>query len=218
MKTIDVLESVEHYITPALITEIAQILGETPRDVSKTIKNTISSVLLSFLNQANNPAVLEDIINSIYHSNFQPDKTLNRLPLLVSSTTENNAKNTAKTVLNMVLGSKQNDVIKSLRDGSHLKITSVSKILQMITALVMCVIYQLDFNASRLIDALREQEKDIIAFAPVGLLGLLNEAPKLNHKTHKETDETPTFKPKHKWIIPVLLLIAALLLFYVLAK
>lgn len=218
MKTIDVLESVERYITPALITEIAQILGETPRDVSKTIKNTIPSVLLSFLNQANNPAVLEDIINSIYHSNFQPDKTLSHLPLLVSSTTENDAQNTAKTTLNMVLGSKQNDVIKYLSEGSHLKITSVSKILQMIMALVMCVIYRLDFNASRLIDALREQEKDIIAFAPVGLLGLLNEAPKLNHKTHKETDEAPTFKPKHKWIIPVLLLIAALLLFYVLAK
>lgn len=220
METMDILKSVNKYMSPVLISETAKILNESESDVSKTIDSVIPTLLLGFLSKANKPAVMEDIMNLVYAPNFNPVETLNNLPNLLSKN-NNPAYISGKASIAMLFGNKQTEVLKIISETYKLKLSSVSKITRMIMPLMLGVFHKLDFNSSRLITTLRAQQKSILAASPKELHALLDSQTQQNTELKSHTGDTPEanlVKPTHRWVIPVLFIIAMLLLFYLLRQ
>ncbi|WP_066225619.1 OmpA family protein [Formosa haliotis] len=214
----NLLKSLNNYITPDLVSQAANILGESESGISKAFSSAIPTLLSGLLNNANNANVMDSIMGLVNHKDLDASNVLSNLPSLLTNSGNKFTIDSGASLLNLLFGNKQSGLFDLLGMHSGVKKSSISRLMMMAAPMILGYLRKSGFSASSLIKSLLAEKDDILKAAPTGLNALLGEGTKLREEVKekiREVNTEPT-KPKNKWILPLLIAIAALLLFYLL--
>ncbi|MGJ5641157.1 DUF937 domain-containing protein [Formosa sp. S-31] len=220
MKSIHFFKSVEDCIRPDFISESARILNESEQDISKITKISIATILTGFLSLANSPAAIEEIMLKVFHKNYEPFNLLKHPEKTLKHPLKNDKFETASSIQTLIFGPHENAVLHLLSKETGIKSEAFNQFILILILIVVSICYKLDLNSSRLIAALHADNRNIAKLTPKGITSLLISAPTeiITDKTDTNEETEEKFKPKHKWIIPLLIAIIGLLLFYIFYK
>jgi outer membrane protein OmpA-like peptidoglycan-associated protein len=119
-------------------------------------------------------------------------------------------------MLNMLFGNKQSGLMDLISSFAGIKSSSTSKLMGMAAPMILGMIGKSGLNAGSLIKLLTSQKDEIFGALPSGfsnLMGYGSIEKDVKKAIHNVKTPEPV-KPKNKWLLPVLLVAAALALFY----
>ncbi|WP_434036356.1 DUF937 domain-containing protein [Formosa sp. 4Alg 33] len=216
----DLLKSLNNYLTPDLITQASDTLGETEANVFKSITNAIPTLLMGMLNKTNDSTTM-DLIMSLANSNdLDTSGVLLDLPRSLSSDRKKTTVEAGTTMLNLLFGNKQSSLFDILVNVTGVKKTSVSRIMLMTAPMILAYIRKSEYTTETLKQALLSQQDQIAKQAPSELPAFLKQSQhvkpekKTRVRTHKRKK---TEAPNTKWILPFLIFIASLLILYIMS-
>ncbi|MDW5288168.1 OmpA family protein [Formosa sp. PL04] len=217
----NLLKSLSNYITPDLITQASETLGESETGVFNAISISIPTLLNGLLNNVNDTTVIDNVINLANHKNFDASATLSSLPTLLTDKRNESTLEAGTSMLNLLFGSQQSKLFDILGNESGVKKTSISRLLLMAAPLFLAYIRKSGYDSSRLIKTLNAEKDDIQKNVPTGLNALFakNKMLKTEVKAKIKTPKKKSVESaKPRWILPFLIFVAALLLFYLMRE
>ncbi|CDF79665.1 OmpA/MotB family protein [Formosa agariphila KMM 3901] len=220
----NLLKSLSNYVTPELISQASSALGESETGISSAMSSAIPTLLSGLLTNANDTNVIDGIIGLANSKDFDASSVLSSLPSLLSDSGNKSAIAAGSGMLNMLFGNKQSGLFDLLGSTSGVKKSSVSRLMMMAAPMILGYIRKSGFSAGSLVKTLFSQKDDILKAAPTGLQALLGHGTKLKPEVKEKikdikrpvTPTPPPAKQKNKWILPFLIAVAALLIFYLL--
>jgi hypothetical protein len=171
---------------------------------------------------------MDGLMNMVNQKGFDADSVLSDLPSLLSGEGSKSAMDSGGNMLQMLFGDKQSGLFDSLADAAGIKSSSAKALMGMSASLVMGYVKKSGFDASSLVKSLLSQKSDIVSMLPKGMSSLMGLESSLGDKVkravdkvedevketvHKVEDSIPE-KPKNKWMWPLIIIAAVLLLFY----
>jgi len=212
----NLLKSLSGYITPELISEASSLLGESNSGITKALSGSVPTLLSGLLNNANNPKVMDGIMGLVNDKGFDSAKVLSSLPSLLSGRGNAATLGAGTNMLNMLFGNKQSGLMDLISSFAGIKSSSTSKLMGMAAPMVLGLIGKSGLNAGSLIKLLTSQKEEIFGALPSGfsnLMGYGSIEKDVKKAIHNVKTPEPV-KPKNKWLLPVLLVVAALAIFY----
>ena len=227
----NILKSLSNYVTPDLISKASSMLGESESGISQAMNAAIPSLLGGLASKADSPDVMDGIMNLVNQGGFDADSVLSDLPSLLSgkgSKSALNALNSGGNMMQMLFGDKQSGMFDTLANSAGIKSSSVKALMSMAAPMVLGYIKKSGFNASSLMKTLLSHKSDIASMLPKGMSSMMGLDSSLGDKVkravdkvedevketvHKVEDSIPE-KPKNKWMWPLIIIAAVLLLFY----
>ncbi|MFB9054042.1 DUF937 domain-containing protein [Formosa undariae] len=216
----DLLKSLNNYITPDLITQASDTLGETESNVYKTMSSAIPTLLIGLLNKCKDITTMDMIMSLVNSNDLDTSGVLLDLPRSLSSDRKKSTVEAGTTMLNLLFGNKQSGLFDILGGASGVKKTSVSRIMLMTGPMILAYIRKSGYTLDTLKIALLFQEDEIIKNVPAELPGFLKQGQyvkpekKARVRTNKKKKKEA---PKTKWILPFLIFIASLLILYIMS-
>ena len=215
----NLLKSLSNYITPDLITQASDTLGESETGIFNAISSTIPTLLIGLLNRTDEPATINAVMSLANHKDFDATQVLTTLPMQTSNDRNLSVLETGKSMLNLLFGNKQSGLFDILAQVSGVKKTSITRLILMLSPMTLAYINKSELDANSLIKTLIDEKDEIEKTAPIGLNAFLKEEKAIEAKVKtkvKAPKKTAVQEPTNKWIIPFLIVVVALLLFYLL--
>ncbi|HPI08731.1 MAG TPA: OmpA family protein [Saprospiraceae bacterium] len=203
----NLLDSVKQYLTPELIGQASELLGESPDGVSKAANGFIPAILAGLLQKTGDAHAIGSIFSLL--SGFDAG-VLDHPAGLVGggNLAHNDPKDAAGHLLGLLFGAKVPAMTNSIAAFSGVKSSSASSLLGLVGPLVMGVLSKKisgeGLGVSGLANLLMGEQKSILGALPGGLasvLGLVNPAAAA---VPTETVETAVGT---RWLWPLLLLL-----------
>lgn len=235
----NILKSLSNYVTPDLISKASSMLGESESGISQAMNAAIPSLLGGLASKADSPDVMDGIMNMVNQKGFDADSVLSDLPSLLSGKGGSAAMDAGGNMMQTLFGDKQSGMIDTLAKSAGIKSSSVKALMAMAAPMVLSYIKKSGFNASSLMKSLLSQKSDITSMMPKGMNSLMGLDDSLGDKVKKAFDkvedevrdtvdkvedgvrdtvdkveDTISEKPKNKWLWPLIIIAAVLVLFY----
>jgi outer membrane protein OmpA-like peptidoglycan-associated protein len=201
----NLLDSIKEYITPELIGQAANLLGENEGGISKAVGGLAPTLLAGLLNKAGDANALGGIFNSL--SKFD-SSILNNLGGLLGggNLAHNDPKDAAGHLLGSLFGSKVPAITNAVAAYSGTKSSTVSSLLGMVGPLVMGLLSKKisteGLNVSGLANLLLGQKSSILGALPTGLSSILGLA-EVGGGSGGSTESATG----NRWLWPLLLLL-----------
>lgn len=228
--SLNIIDLIKGQLGPALVSNAASKYGESESGVSKAIEGFLPAVLGGLSNNADNPLVLDAIMNS-----SSPD--------ILGNLDENSSNNSSiASVLTQIFGDKINGLVNSIAAYAGISNNSSSSLLHLVTGATVGSVskYAVDNNLDKtgISNLLKDQQGIVSTLLPAGLsfasLSMVdwdarykfdNDKDAINMPSEEEpkvevtrsTTLNGTFPDRNKdregsiwkWLLPLLLLIAA---------
>ncbi len=228
--SLNIIDLIKGQVGPALVSNAASKYGESESGVSKAIEGFLPAVLGGLSNNADNPLVLDAIMNS-----SSPD--------ILGNFDENSSNNSSiASVLTQIFGDKINGLVNSIAAYAGISNNSSSSLLHLVTGATVGSVskYAVDNNLDKtgISNLLKDQQGIVSTLLPAGLsfaslsMGdwdarykFDNDKDAINMPSEEEpkvevtrsTTLNGTFPDRNKdregsiwkWLLPLLLLIAA---------
>ncbi|MFT4152865.1 DUF937 domain-containing protein [Parafilimonas sp.] len=233
--SLNILESIKGIFNNDLISKAATSVGEPENGVQKVVNGAVPAILLNLLHKSDTPEGASSVFSLVNNAvNSVPlNNPAGSLPLV------NAAEGASSNVTSNLFGDKLSGLVNSFSGFSGIKQSSVSSLLGWVTPLVLGLLgkHAKDNNlgAAGLTDALKSQKDAIASAIPSGLnltgiLGLgslaglggkissmaASAGADIKHKSAEVTQEVK--KSGSKWLLPLIIIIAAVLLIGYLMK
>lgn len=216
----NLLDAVKGYVTPALISSAASMLGENPTGISKAMEAAVPSLLQGVLSKgASDSSGILDLAKQAAGSGV-----LDNLGGLLGGN-NSNLLNMGSGILSSLFGNKSSILSNLISSFAGIKPSSTATLLSSLAPLALGVIGKqvlsngLDSNG--LTNMLSSQKDTISRALPAGLnLSSVFDEPKRVHATVKEVYNDPQKKSGlPAWLLPLLLVVlGGLLLWYLLGR
>ena len=188
------LDSLKGYITPALISKAASMLGEDNSAISKGIKVLLPSLLGGMASKAGDKGVINDIFKLI--KNNGDSNVLTNLTGLLGGDTGKSA--ITSSLLSMLFGNKTNGIISNLASFAGLKRGSVQSLIGMVSPMIIGYLSRMigdkKINKNEFATMLDDQKNHIISDVPSSLRASMGLVP----------EEEPKKKRGFGWIWAIL--------------
>lgn len=228
--SLNIIDLIKGQLGPALVSNAASKYGESESGVSKAIEGFLPAVLGGLSNNADNPLVLDAIMNS-----SSPD--------ILGNLDENSSNNSSiASVLTQIFGDKINGLVNSIAAYAGISNNSSSSLLHLVTGATVGSVskYAVDNNLDKtgISNLLKDQQGIVSTLLPAGLsfaslsMGdwdarykFDNDKDAINMPSEEEpkvevtrsTTLNGTFPDRNKdregsiwkWLLPLLLLVAA---------
>jgi outer membrane protein OmpA-like peptidoglycan-associated protein len=201
----NLLDSIKEYITPELIGQAANLLGENEGGISKALGGIAPTILAGILNKADDSNAMGSIFNAI--KGFDPAILGNLGSLLGGGNlAHNDPKDAAGHLLGTIFGSKVPAITNAVASFSGTKSSTVSSLLGLAGPLVMGLLSKKigtdGLNVSGLANLLLGQKSSILGALPTGLGSILGLA------DMGGSGSSTTTSSGNRWLWPLLLLLA----------
>jgi outer membrane protein OmpA-like peptidoglycan-associated protein len=204
----NLLDSIKSYVTPELLGQAAQLLGENEGGVSKAIGGLAPTLLAGLLNKTSDSNAMGSIFSTL--SNFDAG-VLDNLGGLIGggNLAQNDPKDISGQLLGSLFGSKVPAITNAISAFAGIKSTSTSSLLGMVGPLVMGLLSKKinsgGLNVSGLANLLLGEKSSILGALPTGLGSVLGLA-------DMGTTSTPSggnnqSSSGSSWLWPLLLLL-----------
>ncbi|QDO94384.1 DUF937 domain-containing protein [Formosa sediminum] len=209
------LNALKNYITPDLVTQASEVLDETESNIFKAISATIPTLVFSLFDKTTHPQTIDQFIGLANSTSLNASEIMSDLPTLLTDKGNTSLLDSGKQALDLLFKDKQSRLFEILADKLHIKTSSIFRLMMMSTLMVLAYVKSKELNSSELINSLTAQRDDILLETPSGIKALLNDTNTVV-TTEKKTRPIQTKKKhkegiKHRWIIPILILIVAIL-------
>ncbi len=205
----NLLDSIKEHISPELIGQAAQMLGENEGGISKAISGLAPTILAGLLNKTGDSNAMGSIFNLI--SNFDSG-ILDNLGSLIGggNLAHNDPKDVSGHLLGTLFGAKVPAITNAISSFSGVKSSSTSSLLGLVGPLVMGLLSKKinsgGLNVSGLANLLIGEKSSILGALPSGLgsvLGLLDQG-----SAAAATSSGAEVATGSRWLWPLLLLLA----------
>lgn len=172
----NLLDNVKEYITPELLGQAANLLGEHENGISKAIGGFVPTILAGLLEKTDNSDAMNGIFNSL--SNFDSG-ILNNLGGLLGggNLAHNDPKDLAGHLMGTLFGSKVPAITSAISSFAGIKSGSASSLLGLVGPMVMGMLSKRigteGLNVSGLANLLLGQKSNILNALPAGLGSVL---------------------------------------------
>ena len=224
----NLLESLSSYVTPDLISKASSMFGEPEKGVSQGMTTGIASLLGGLTSKADSSDVMDGIMSMVNQKGFDADSVLSDLPSLLSGKGNKSVMDSGGNMLQMLFGNNQSGIFDALANSAGIKSSSAKAIMGMAAPMALGYIKKSGLDASGLVNSLLSQKSDITSMLPKGMSSMMGLDSSLGDKVkkavdkvedevketvHKVEDSIPE-KPKNKWMWPLIIIAAVLILFY----
>lgn len=204
----NVLDSLREFVTPQIINQAANMLGENESGISKALGGLAPTILAGLINKAGDANAMGSIFNTL--ANFNPD-ILDHLGNLLGggNLAHNDPRDAAGHLLGNLFGDKVPAITNAVAAFSGAKTSSVSSLLGLAGPLVMGLLSKRinseGLNVSGLSNLLVAQKGHVSGMLPTGISSLVGFA-----ETHKPNVDAATTEQNigNRWLTPLLLLLA----------
>ncbi len=172
----NLLDSVKSYITPELVRQAANALGENETGIGKAISGLAPTILAGLLGKTSDSGALGSIFNLI--SNTKPG-ILDHLGDLVGggNLAHNDPKDAAGQLLGSLFGAKVPAITNAVSSFAGVKSSSTSSLLGMVGPMVMALLSKKisndGLNLSGFSNLLQGERSSILGALPTGLSAVL---------------------------------------------
>ncbi|MCC6411477.1 MAG: OmpA family protein [Saprospiraceae bacterium] len=204
----NVLDSLREFVTPQLLNQAAQMLGENENGISKALGGLAPTILAGLINKTGDANAMGSIFNTL--ANFNAD-ILNNLGSLIGggNLAHNDPKDEAGHLFSNLFGDKVPAITNAVAAYSGTKTSSVSSLLGLAGPLVMGLLSRRinteGLNVSGLSNLLLQQKNIVLGTLPAGVGSLLGFAEERSVSQDAATTEQSI---GNRWLMPLLLLLA----------
>jgi len=203
------LDSIKSYITPELIVQASNQLGESEIGVGKAISGLAPTILAGLLNKTGDSGAMGRIFNLI--ANFNPGVLDNPGDLIGGGNlAHNDPKDVSGQLLGTVFGSKVPAITNAVSSFAGTKASSTSSLLGLTGPLVMGLLSQKinsdGLNVSGFANLLVSQKNSILGALPTGL-GAVIGLPDAGSTPAASASTADAPATGSSWLWPLLLLL-----------
>jgi outer membrane protein OmpA-like peptidoglycan-associated protein len=221
----NLLDSAKSLLTPDLISKVSSLIGETPGKTQQALGVAIPSLAGVLCNEASTPAGATKVDDLIANTQLPNDLLSNAGGLLSGGAATQSLMRTGSGLITSLLGDRAGAVANLLASSAGIQFSSASTLLNVVAPLLFGVIGRhlssSRIAASDLSGLLAGHRDSILAAIPSGLgsaLGLSNNSNICGAAPAPAVRQTAIPEPEKKgfpiwgWLLPLLLLAAALLI------
>lgn len=219
----NLLDSLKGYITPELISQASGALGESESGVSSAISSALPTLLGGLLNKSGDSSVMGSVMDLVTKSSADSGGILSNLGGLLSGG-NSGASGLGSSLLSLLFGGKLGGVTDLIAGASGIKSSSAGSLLGMAAPLLLGHLGKSGTTLSGLTSLLSSQKDSILSAAPAGLGSLMGFSSNVGSSFDRDNYSAPVSSGGDsggglpKWIVPLLLIGAALLGLYYFAK
>ncbi|MBV6439978.1 MAG: hypothetical protein EPGJADBJ_01636 [Saprospiraceae bacterium] len=203
----NLLDSIKEYVTPELIGQAANLLGENEGGISKAIGGLAPTILAGLLDKSGDSNALGNIFSAL--SKFDSG-ILGKLGSLIGggNLAQGDPKDVSGQFLGSIFGARIPAITNAVAAFSGTRSSSVSSLLGMVGPLVMGILSKKinteGLNVSGFANLLLGQKNNILGALPTGLGSIIGLAD-IGGSAGKSTATNTT---GNRWLWPLLLLLA----------
>lgn len=201
----NLLNSLKSYITPEVISQASNLLGESENGVTKAVESIIPTVLGGLLNKSDNSSTMSSVMNLVTQSSSNSGGILSNLTGLLSGSSSDSGL--GSNLLSLLFGGKLAGIKDLISDSSGIKSSSVGSLFGMITPMILSHFSKSGTSMSGLNTLLSANKSSILSALPVGLSSL---AGFTNIFGGNNTTKGSSRSGLPKWLLPLLLIAAVL--------
>lgn len=211
----NLLDILKGYITPDVISQAGNVLGESENATSKAISASVPALLSGLINKSGDSQIMGSVMGLVNDSSLHSGDLLSNLSGMLSGTGSGGLDLGSK-LIQLIFGSKQTGVSNVIAEASGIKSSSAGSILSMAGTLLLGYLGKTGTTQSDLTGMLTSQKNSILAAAPAGLSSLLGFGSAIKNDVRQSVDEVKS--GGNRWLVPLLVVAAALLGIYFLSK
>lgn len=203
----NLLDSVKSYITPELVRQAANALGENETGIGKAISGLAPTILAGLLSKTHDSGAMAGVFSLI--SGAKPS-VLDHLGDLIGggNLAHDDPKDTAGQLLGQVFGPKVPAITNAVSSFAGIKSTSTSSLLGMVGPMVMALLSKKisadGLNLSGFSNLLLSERSSILGALPTGLSAVLGLADTGVGSSQSSSEGSSTGT---NWLWPLLLLL-----------
>lgn len=202
-----VLDQISSYVTPELVSKISSVLGESENGISRSIAAAIPSLLGGLIKNSKNHHVMDGVMGLMQESKGIVE-VLDFSSLLQDDSSE---KNLGSRLLHLIFGNKINEVSELVAGSGSIEKSSATSLLKLMGPVVLGHFSKNALSPSGLKSVLSSEKDSILIEMPVGLASVLNLG-EINKEVSTEYKEKSKKNKLPNWLMPLLLLIAAVVI------
>lgn len=208
---VDILKG---YITPDVISQASNTLGDSEGGISKAISSSISTLLSGLVYKSQDHNVMGNVMNLVNDNASHSGEVLSNLPSLLTGYGNSSALSLGSKLLGLLFGNNQSDVTDVIARTSGIKGSSATSLLGMAAPLLLSYLAKSGTSLSDLTSMLSSQKESILSGVPSGMnLGFGATIDKDTSRTINEVNKSASSSVK--WLVPLLIILAGLAaLFY----
>lgn len=215
----NLLELLKGYITPDVISEASNLLGESENGISKAVSVTIPTLLTGLVNKSNDSSALGNVMDLV-SATESPERILSSLPSLLTSSGIEGESNGLK-LLSLLFGDKSSSVTDFISGIGGIKNSSASALLGMTGAMILGHFSKSGLSLSGLTNLLSSEKNNLLSEVPQGLSSVFGFTDSYKHETKITDDTTPKSNLGDRfpnWLLPLLLVGVGFLALYFFTK
>lgn len=205
----NLVESISEYITPDLVAKASALLGESQTGIAKTISVAIPIFLAGLVKKSEHPNGTDTIMNMVSQSSSQ--SVFSDLPSYLTK-----GEDKSSLFLSQIFGNKLSSITDFLSNIGGVKGSSVTALLGMIGPMIMAHFGKSGTSASGLTSLLSSEKSSILAALPSGLGSMFHFGNSVKEFKTEHIEKKSSGLPK--WLLPLLLILAALVALYFFTK
>lgn len=208
---VDILKG---YISPEVVSQASNTLGDSEGGISKAISSSIATVLGGLVYKSKDSNAMGSVMNLVAENASHSGEVLSNLPSLLSGFGNSSAVSSGSKLLGLLFGNNQSDVTDVIARTSGIKGSSASSLLGMAAPLLLSYLAKSGTSLSDLKNMLSSQKDSILSAVPSGMN--LSFGNTVDRDISRKVDEVQkTASSSGKWLVPLLLVLAGLAaLFY----
>jgi OmpA-OmpF porin, OOP family len=214
----NLFELLSGYLTPSVVTKMAEIVGESPAQTQKAVDVAIPALAGAACNQASTPRGATDLLGMLSPSRLDSGVVSNFASQLTGGATTQNLMRTGGTLLSGLLRGNTNSIASLIAGASGISIPGASSLLSLVAPLFFGVLGReassQNLSASGLSSFLSSNRDTIQRLAPSGLANALGVSSMANLCGAPAPVERPVAYveskpglPKWIWALPLLALL-----------
>ena len=184
----NLFSTTQNFFSPDIIQKFCNQIQEPIEKTKSSLKSIIPTVLMGIVNKGSTEEGAESLVNMA-----------NKQPIALSP--ENINTNQSNEIVNGVFGNKVNEVVSKLGDSTGMNTGSVTKILGLVTPMIMSLlgskIKDEKLNASGLKNFLQQQKSSIAGMIPTGLFSGMTSTSAFTSSTTQTTHDQ--IEKKKSW-------------------
>lgn len=210
----NLVDTLKGYITPDVISQASNTLGESESGISKGISSSIVTVLSGLIHKSHDSTVMGNVMNLVSSSSSNSAEILSNLPSLLTGSGNSAALISGSKFLGLLFGNKQQEVIDRIAGTSGIKGSSAASLLGMTGPLLLSHFGKSKTSFSGLTSLLSTEKESILSKVPSGLnLGFGSTIDKDAKRIVNEGKKSGS--SSGKWLVPLLIIAGGLMaLFY----
>lgn len=214
----NLLDSLKSYITPDLISQASGMLGESESGVAKAVSAALPTLLSGLIHKSDDSSAMSGVMDLVTQNASHSDGVMSNLTGLLSGNSA--ASGIGLSLISMLFGNKVSGVTDMLANVAGIKGTSVSALLGMAAPMLLSHLGKSGTSLSGLTSMLTSQKDSILAAAPAGLSSAAGFSNHFSSNVRNEIDNTNSDSGIGfpKWLLPLLLIGAALAALYFFSK